>query len=63
MTTAIRESHAGKPFFCISKNGGAQMMAKNPDRRKVTMMDSAARIPAMTITNAARTNKVREELE
>ena len=38
-------------------------MAKNPESKNVTMMDSAARMPAMTITNAARINKVREELE
>lgn len=38
-------------------------MAKNPDSRNVTMMDSAARMPAITMTKAARTNKVREELE
>lgn len=39
------------------------MMAKKPESRNVTMMDSAARSPAMTMTNAARINKVRDELE
>jgi hypothetical protein len=38
-------------------------MAKKPESRKVTIIDSAARIPATTITNAANINNTRVAAE
>jgi len=48
----------------LHKNkGGAQIMAKKLESKNVTINDSAARIPATTIINAASTNSTRDALE
>ena len=59
----MSDNQAGRPFFCIYKKGGAQIIAKKPESKNVTIIDSAERMPATTMTNAARTNMTREAAE
>jgi len=51
------------PFFSMNKKGGAHTIAKKPESKNVTINDSAARIPATTITKAASTKMTRAVLE
>ena len=41
------------PLFCNQNNGGAQIMAIKQDRKNGTSMDSAVRMPAIIMIQAA----------
>ena len=59
----MSDTHAGTPLLSRYINGGAQMMAKKPESKKVTINEFAARIPATTMINAASTKITRDALE
>ena len=56
--TMSMASHLGSPFRSSQNRDGALMIAMNTDSRNGTTIDSAARIPATTTTNAAAVSRI-----
>ena len=56
--TMSMASQRGSPLRSSQNRGGALMMATKIDRRNGTTIDSAARMPATTTTNAAAVSSI-----